>query len=353
MSVRKVATAAGLSPTRVHQLAAAAADTDTLDSELGGLRAAGWPAPEDPAGSDDEELSGRALVADWLIDEDEYDLPNPMRPKCHHDDSHTYNAMYGRLAWDDPAPTITTGFGSMGQGRFVHPAKPRTITPHEAARPQTLPDFFDLDMTKGRGAWATVIGNAVPPLLSVHLVEPLLCSLPRDVADTATKATRASGTRAPKKTPGRRRNGVPAASSELIRARMTNTKRRDTKPELALRSAVHAMGLRFSVDRPIPGTRRRSDVVFPTERVAVYVDGCFWHSCPQHGTAPKQNRQWWLDKLAANWRRDDDTDAALRADGWTVLRFWEHDDPLVAAGRVRDAVLRRRAGLAGAGRRAR
>ena len=90
---------------------------------------------------------------------------------------------------------------------------------------------------------------------------------------------------------------------------MRNTKRRDTKPELALRSALHGMGLRFSVDRPVHGTRRRSDVVFPTERVAVYVDGCFWHGCPKHGTVPKQNRQWWMDKLAANRQRDADTDA--------------------------------------------
>jgi DNA mismatch endonuclease (patch repair protein) len=126
---------------------------------------------------------------------------------------------------------------------------------------------------------------------------------------------------------------------------MTNTKRRDPKPELELRSALHALGLRFFVDRPIPGSRRRSDVVFPTERVAVYVDGCFWHSCPQHGTVPKQNRQWWVDKLAANKRRDDDTDAALCAEGWLVLRFWEHDDPITAAGRVRDAVFERRRGL--------
>ena len=125
---------------------------------------------------------------------------------------------------------------------------------------------------------------------------------------------------------------------------MTNTKRRDTKPELALRSSLHGMGLRFSVDRPISGSRRRSDVVFPTERVAVYVDGCFWHGCPQHGTIPKQNRQWWLDKLAANRQRDVDTDAALRADGWTVLRFWEHDDPLAAAAKVRDVLVGIRSG---------
>ncbi len=113
----------------------------------------------------------------WLIDQDEYDLPNPMRPKCHHG-SHSYTSMYGRLRWDAPAQTITTGFGCMGQGRFVHPAQPRTLTPHEAARLQTLPDFFDLDTRKGRGVWATVIGNAVPPLFIVHLLAPLLSALP-------------------------------------------------------------------------------------------------------------------------------------------------------------------------------
>ena len=113
----------------------------------------------------------------WLIDQNEYDLPNPMRPKCHHG-SHSYTSMYGRLRWDAPAQTITTGFGCMGQGRFVHPAQPRTLTPHEAARLQTLPDFFDLDTRKGRGVWAKVIGNAVPPLFIVHLLAPLLGALP-------------------------------------------------------------------------------------------------------------------------------------------------------------------------------
>jgi DNA (cytosine-5)-methyltransferase 1 len=110
----------------------------------------------------------------WLIDNDEYDLPDEMRPLCHRDKAHTYTAMYGRLRSDEPAFTITTGFGSMGQGRFVHPASARTITPHEAARLQTFPDFFDFDQTKSRKAWAMVIGNAVPPLFGVHLIAPLL-----------------------------------------------------------------------------------------------------------------------------------------------------------------------------------
>lgn len=262
----------------------------------------------------------------WLIDHDEYDLPNEKRPPCHREKAHTYNAMYGRLDWDEPAPTITTGFGSMGQGRFVHPGAPRTITPHEAARLQTLPDFFDLDETKGRGAWAMVIGNAVPPLLGVHLIEPLLCALLPDVRAQAEIPD--EGAAQPRRA---RANGTPAASSELIRERMRTTKQRDTKPELELRRALFRMGFRYRVDVPIKGSRRRTDIVFRPDRLAVYVDGCFWHSCPEHGSVPKQNSEWWIDKLATNVARDADTDARLGADGWTVLRFWEHEDPEMAA----------------------
>jgi DNA (cytosine-5)-methyltransferase 1 len=79
----------------------------------------------------------------FLFDEKRYNLPNRLRPKCHRDGGHTYLSMYGRLRWDSPAQTITTGFGSMGQGRYVHPARRRTITPHEAARLQTFPDSFE------------------------------------------------------------------------------------------------------------------------------------------------------------------------------------------------------------------
>lgn len=277
----------------------------------------------------------------WLIDHGEYNLPNKLRPPCHRDKSHTYDAMYGRLKWDDSAPTITTGFGSMGQGRFVHPLRARTITPHEAARLQTLPDFFDVDTSKGRGAWATVIGNAVPPLLGVHLIEPLLCAMPpaegRDLVDLLSQpSARANGTAR------RIHRATPAASSDAISDRMRNTKRRDTKPEIELRSALHRLGFRFRVDVPINGSRRRSDIVLPSDRVVVYVDGCFWHGCPEHGTIPKQNRQWWIDKLAANRARDEDTDADLAAHGWTVLRFWEHEDPFSAAARVREVLVSHR-----------
>lgn len=120
---------------------------------------------------------------------------------------------------------------------------------------------------------------------------------------------------------------------------MSRQRRRDTAPEVALRRELHRRGLRFFVDRaPLPGLRRRADLVFPRRRIAVYVDGCFWHRCPVHATDPKNNSEWWAAKLAGNVARDRDTDARLTAAGWTVVRIWEHEDPLVAADRVQNAL---------------
>lgn len=110
---------------------------------------------------------------DWLFENDKFNLPNPLRPACHHG-KHSYVSMYGRLQWDSPAQTITSGFGSMGQGRFVHPSRPRTITPHEAARLQFLPDFLLLGRLKQRTKLARTIGNVAPPLLTISIVESLL-----------------------------------------------------------------------------------------------------------------------------------------------------------------------------------
>lgn len=264
----------------------------------------------------------------WLIDNDEYDLPNARRPVCHRGD-HSYVSMYGRLDWSKPAQTITTGYGSMGQGRYVHPDEARTITPREAARLQTLPDFFDLGSKKKRKTWAHVVGNAVPPLFGVHVGTALLGTLfppkkdARQVTRTATRPRRAA---------------FPPASSDVIRQRMKTTKRRDTNPELLLRAELDRQGLRYVVNHSVDGTRRRADIVFKDARVAVYVDGCYWHGCPSHGTMPKSNGQAWKEKLDANRSRDDDTNARLVEAGWTVLRFWEHEDPVASAAKVVAAV---------------
>ncbi|MFC9833204.1 very short patch repair endonuclease [Rhodococcus sp. NPDC127530] len=129
------------------------------------------------------------------------------------------------------------------------------------------------------------------------------------------------------------------ATDPATSARMRAQRRRDTAPELALRRELHRRGVRYYVDRaPMKGVRRRADLVFPRRKVAVYVDGCFWHSCPQHATFPKNNAQWWAEKLAGNVTRDRDTDTRLTDAGWTVVRIWEHENPVVAADRVQEAL---------------
>ena len=124
---------------------------------------------------------------------------------------------------------------------------------------------------------------------------------------------------------------------------MSRIRRRDTLPERLLRSALHAAGLRFRVDMRIE--RVHADIVFPTEMVAVFVDGCFWHGCPQHATNPRSNTAYWLPKLAENKQRDSRQTAFLRQHGWIVIRVWEHEcrdrlDAIVA--RIIKAVDRRR-----------
>lgn len=136
----------------------------------------------------------------------------------------------------------------------------------------------------------------------------------------------------------------PGASSPEIERRMKSQRRRDTKPEAALRLDLWRRGLRYRVDVKVVGRRRRVDIAFTRAKVAVFVDGCFWHSCPEHGSLPKANRAWWTEKLEANARRDRDTDAELVAAGWLVIRVWEHEEAPEAADRVEAAVRARRSG---------
>lgn len=120
---------------------------------------------------------------------------------------------------------------------------------------------------------------------------------------------------------------------------MRSNKGRDTKPEKALRSAAHALGLRYRVSvRPLKDIRRTADLVFTRAKVAVFLDGCFWHGCPDHHTVAATNAEFWSEKVTTNRARDRDTDRRLVDAGWTVVRVWEHEDPSRAAERIRDVV---------------
>jgi DNA mismatch endonuclease (patch repair protein) len=129
------------------------------------------------------------------------------------------------------------------------------------------------------------------------------------------------------------------ASSPAVRRVMQGNRSRDTLPEIAVRSAVHAMGLRYRVSaRPIKEVRRTADLLFRRSKLAVFIDGCFWHGCPAHHAPPKTNAGYWAQKIEGNRARDVQTTELLRIAGWTVLRFWSHEEPMAVAARIARAV---------------
>lgn len=134
----------------------------------------------------------------------------------------------------------------------------------------------------------------------------------------------------------------PGSTGAAVSRRMSALKRKDNDAELAVRRLLRAAGLRYRVHYPVPGVPRRTiDIAFTRAKVAVFIDGCFWHGCPDHGTKPTANAAWWAAKLGANAERDFDTTDQLERSGWTVLRAWEHEDPVEVAalvGRVLDRV---------------
>jgi len=122
--------------------------------------------------------------------------------------------------------------------------------------------------------------------------------------------------------------GASWASSPGAARSMRSNRRRDTKPEMAIRGLLHARGYRYRVDfAPWSNKRRRADIVFTRRRLAVFIDGCFWHGCPEHGTIPVSHADYWEPKLAKNRERDAETTAMAEAEGWRVLRIWEHVPP--------------------------
>lgn len=132
----------------------------------------------------------------------------------------------------------------------------------------------------------------------------------------------------------------PKPLDDVVRQRMRNQRRRDTALEVLIRKRLHALGYRFRVDYRLEQSLRcRGDIVFTRVKVVVFVDGCFWHGCPDHATAPKNNAAWWAQKLSANIERDLRNTSALRDLGWVVVRIWEHEPIDVAVSRVADEII--------------
>ena len=236
---------------------------------------------------------------DWLFDNKKYELADHMRPDSHKD-GHTYGSVYGRLRWDAPSGTITTGFLTMGRGRFVHPSRRRTLTPREAARIQGFPDSFDFrfpgDVVPSKKAITKWIGDAVPPILgyaAAMAILPVFLEQP---------------------------NGHVAEGTS---ARMRAVKPSNTTPEAAMRKLLRDAGIPFDTNkRGLPGT---PDVVFHDQKVAVFVHGCYWHrheGCDL-ATMPKTNVDFWSKKFETNVTRDKRTIQALRREGWHPIVVWE------------------------------
>lgn len=117
-----------------------------------------------------------------------------------------------------------------------------------------------------------------------------------------------------------------------VSRRMAKVRQKGTDAEVALRRAMHRIGLRYRIDYEVLRKPRRvADIAFPGRKIAIFVDGCFWHGCPEHATWPKRNADFWRQKIEANRQRDTDTNERLRSIGWTVLRFWSHESPAEAA----------------------
>lgn len=138
----------------------------------------------------------------------------------------------------------------------------------------------------------------------------------------------------------------PSHVDPVVSRRMSRVRGRDTKPEVAVRSELHRRGLRFRIhQRPVQTLRRTADIVFRPAMVAVMIDGCYWHGCPDHHRPSTKNSFFWREKIASNLKRDQETNETLRAEGWLVLRFWEHEDPISVADRIQKSVTARRAAL--------
>jgi DNA (cytosine-5)-methyltransferase 1 len=248
--------------------------------------------------------------------------------------------LFGRLAPNLPAYTITTQFNNVTTGCFTHPYYDRALTPREAARLQTFPDTYEF--SGNLSSVCRQIGNAVPPLLAHVLASA--------IAEAVLGKEQAEAMH-PRPRPIQPATNLPAPppSDGQTRKRMTRQGRRDTKPEILLRKGLTKRGLRYRVDcSPVEDIRSKADIVFPRLRLAIFVHGCFWHGCSEHARPTKSNTKWWAEKIAANRQRDKETAEKLSAAGWQVERIWEHEPPEEAADRIAALVVILRSGGAAA-----
>jgi DNA (cytosine-5)-methyltransferase 1 len=232
-----------------------------------------------------------------------------------------FSQAYARLSRHGIAQTLTTCFGNPGSGRFLHYEDLRAITVREGARLQSFPDSYIFDGPQG--TQTRHIGNAVPPLLARALARQIA----QDLLAAGVDVPRPVGR--PKK--------VSRVETREERSRiMRGVPSKHTSGELLFRKALWALGIRgFRLhSATVPG---HPDVVFPKQRIAVFIDGCFWHGCPKCYRAPKSNQNYWKMKVKRNRKRDEAVNELCEKAGWKVLRIWEHDvvrNPKVAAGKL-------------------
>jgi len=240
--------------------------------------------------------------------------------------------LLGRIDPRRPAYTITTQFNNVTGGCFTHPYEDRSLSVREGARLQSFPDGYRF--TGALSSRCRQIGNAVPPLLAQHLAYAI--------------ATAITGTPQRAKKPSVVRSVREATTSVTLpttatRKQMVTQPRRDTGPELAVRQALQRSRLAFAAnEKPLPELRREVDIIFRRDKVAVFIDGCFWHGCPEHTRDTKSNTKWWAEKITTNRERDAETTRLLENAGFAVVQVWEHEDPEIAAIRIERVVRSRK-----------
>lgn len=239
--------------------------------------------------------------------------------------------LFGRLDPALPSYTITTQFTNVTVGCNTHPYEDRALTIREGARLQTFPDRYRY--VGSLSSRSRQIGNAVPPMLAATLAVAVAEQIPGIHSIKAPKPVK----------PAKNQPNPP--TSAAVRERMKRQPKADTKPETLLQEQLERLGIDGYTKnvQPLEDLRRTADLGFEAEKLAVFVDGCFWHGCPQHSRDTKSNTKWWREKIENNQRRDTETTSRLQAAGWTVERVWEHEPPEQAARRIADVLAEMRA----------